>query len=169
MVRAGVLAPLRPDKYLRMAAAARGSAEHLEVGDGLALRVVETLGRTTDVAIRSGLRNVATPERLDLLEQTRGPAGDALRLHGYEIATVRAALNLPRVLDGDHVTLAPDAEVAQPLYARYWLHNRGPAPLGGLPSSIPASLLPAGVKRGEGTFSQGDAVVIRDSSGAIGP
>jgi alpha-mannosidase len=112
---------------------ARGSAEHLEVGDGLALRVVETRGRTTDVVIRSGLRNVATPERLDLLEQSRGPAGDALRLHGYEIATVRAALNLPRVLDGDHVTLAPDAEVAQPLYARYWLHNRGPAPLGGLP------------------------------------
>jgi alpha-mannosidase len=24
--------------------------------------------------------------------------------------------------------------VAQPLYARYWLHNRGPAPLGGLPA-----------------------------------
>ena len=31
-------------------------------------------------------------------------------------------------------TLAPDAEAAQPLYARYWLHNRGPAPLGGLPA-----------------------------------
>ena len=30
--------------------------------------------------------------------------------------------------------LAPDAEIAQPLYARYWLHNRGPAPLGGLPA-----------------------------------
>jgi alpha-mannosidase len=111
----------------------RGSAKHLEVEDGLALRLVETRGRTTDVVIRSGLRNVATPERLDLLEQSRGPAGDALRLHGYEIATVRARLNMPRILDADQVTLAPDAEVAQPLYARYWLHNRGPAPLGGLP------------------------------------
>jgi alpha-mannosidase len=30
--------------------------------------------------------------------------------------------------------LAPDAEAAQPLYARYWLHNRGPAALGGLPA-----------------------------------
>jgi alpha-mannosidase len=29
--------------------------------------------------------------------------------------------------------LGPDAETAQPLYARYWLHNNGPAPLGGLP------------------------------------
>ena len=112
---------------------ARGSAEHLEAEDGLALRLVETRGRTTDVVVRSGLRNVATPERLDLLEQSRGPAGDALRLHGYEIATMRARLNMPHVLDGDKATLAPDAEVAQPLYARYWLHNRGPAPLGGLP------------------------------------
>src|SRR6185436_164053 len=34
---------------------------------------------------------------------------------------------------GSDTALAPDAEVAQPLYARYWLHNRGPAPLGGLP------------------------------------
>jgi alpha-mannosidase len=42
-------------------------------------------------------------------------------------------LNLPQVLDADHTVLAPDAEAAQPLYARYWLHNRGPAPLGGLP------------------------------------
>ena len=43
-------------------------------------------------------------------------------------------LNLPQVLDADHTELAPDAEAAQPLYARYWLHNRGPAPLGGLPA-----------------------------------
>ena len=38
------------------------------------------------------------------------------------------------MLDADDAALAPDAEPAQPLYARYWLHNRGPAPLGGLPA-----------------------------------
>ena len=38
------------------------------------------------------------------------------------------------MLDADHTQLAPEAEAAQPLYARYWLHNRGPAPLGGLPA-----------------------------------
>ena len=38
------------------------------------------------------------------------------------------------MVDADHTVLAPDAEAAQPLYARYWLHNRGPAPLGGLPA-----------------------------------
>jgi alpha-mannosidase len=43
-------------------------------------------------------------------------------------------LNMPRVLEADHAQLAAEAEAAQPLYARYWLHNRGPAPLGGLPA-----------------------------------
>ena len=43
-------------------------------------------------------------------------------------------LNMPQLLDADHAALAPEAEAAQPLYARYWLHNRGPAPLGGLPA-----------------------------------
>jgi len=42
-------------------------------------------------------------------------------------------LNMPQVLEADHTVLAPDAEAAQPLYARYWLHNRGPAAIGGLP------------------------------------
>ena len=40
---------------------------------------------------------------------------------------------MPRLLT-DFADLAPKAEAAQPLYARYWLHNRGPAPLGGLPA-----------------------------------
>jgi hypothetical protein len=34
------------------------------------------------------------------------------------------------------VALGPEAELAQPLYAKYWLHNRGPAPLGGLPVAV---------------------------------
>lgn len=63
-----------------------------------------------------------------------GSDSGGLALHGYEIATFGTRLNLPRVLDADHTPLAPEAEPAQPLYARYWLHNRGPAPLGGLPA-----------------------------------
>ncbi|MDT5287046.1 MAG: hypothetical protein QOF88_1935 [Mycobacterium sp.] len=144
---------------------ARGSAEHLEADDGLALRLVETRGRTTDIVVRSGLRNVATPERLDLLEQSRGPAGDALRLHGYEIATMRARLNMPRVLDGDKATLAPDAEVAQPLYARYWLHNRGPAPLGGLP--VVAHLHPHAAAVDPGAPVQLQLTVASDCSDSV--
>jgi alpha-mannosidase len=113
---------------------ARGGADHVDPAQGVVVRLVETHGRATDVSIGSGLRTVATTDRLDLLEQSIGPGSDKLRLDGYEIGTVRAQLNLPRVLAADHTELAPDAEPAQPLYARYWLHNRGPAPLGGLPA-----------------------------------
>jgi acyl-coenzyme A synthetase/AMP-(fatty) acid ligase len=64
MMRAGVLAPLRPDKYLRMAAAARGG---LSVTLGLAnykvrreLRVLDELPRNaTGKIIRSELRALA--------------------------------------------------------------------------------------------------------------
>jgi alpha-mannosidase len=111
---------------------AAGSAQHADPRGGIAVRLVENFGRDTAVTIQSGLRNVSAPQRLDLMEQ---PAdGNPLRLRGYEIATLRTELNLPRVLGGDQAPLGPDAEPAQPLYARYWLHNRGPAPLGGLPA-----------------------------------
>ncbi|MDZ4270845.1 MAG: alpha-mannosidase, partial [Mycobacterium sp.] len=113
---------------------AGGSARHVDARDGIVVRLVETRGRDVEVTVQSGLRNISSPERLDLIEQPLAGESDVVRLHGYEIATLRTQLNLPRVLDADQVNLAPDAEPAQPLYARYWLHNRGPAPLGGLPA-----------------------------------
>ena len=106
------------------------------IADGVAVRLVETSGAAADVEVRSGLRRVSASARVDLLEQPRvqNLSSEGLTLHGFEIATVLTRLNLPQVLDADHTELAPDAEAAQPLYARYWLHNRGPAPLGGLPA-----------------------------------
>lgn len=134
----GSLLEIEPAKAVALGAlkvagnpSARGSAAHVDPSDGIVLRLVESLGRTAAVELHSGLRSIDASERLDLLEQ---PTGGDLELHGYEIATVRAQLNLPRVLMADPPELAPDAEPAQPLYARYWLHNRGPAPLGGLPA-----------------------------------
>ncbi|MFG1930118.1 NEW3 domain-containing protein [Mycobacterium sp. NPDC048908] len=115
---------------------AAGSGQHVDPADGVAIRLVETCGGTADVVVRSGLRRITAAARVDLLEQPRlqGMASETLTLHGYEIATVLARLNMPQVLDADHTQLAPEAEAAQPLYARYWLHNRGPAALGGLPA-----------------------------------
>jgi alpha-mannosidase len=115
---------------------ASGSGQPVHPADGVAIRLVETSGATTDVVVRSGLRRVSAASRVDLLEQPRLQqlASDGLWLHGYEIATVLTRFNLPQVLEADHTVLAPDAETAQPLYARYWLHNRGPAPIGGLPA-----------------------------------
>jgi alpha-mannosidase len=116
-------------------ALAGGSGQPVHPSDGVAMRLVETCGATTDVVVRSGLRRVSAASRVDLLEQPRVQqlASDGLSLHGFEVATVLTRFNLPQVLEAHHTVLAPDAEAAQPLYARYWLHNRGPAPLGGLP------------------------------------
>lgn len=113
-----------------------GSARRVDPADGVAIRLVETSGAETQVEVRSGLRRVSAAARVDLLEQPRVQqlASDNLNVHGFEIATALTRLNLPKVLGADHETLAPEAEAAQPLYARYWLHNRGPAPLGGLPA-----------------------------------
>jgi len=97
----------------------------------VALRLVETTGAATSVAIGSEFGDVSSLRPADLLEKPEnrdGPIG----LHGYQVATVLARFDMPRVLANPTV-LAPNAEAAQPLYARYWLHNRGPAPLGGLP------------------------------------
>ena len=131
---------------------ASGSGQTVHPSDGIAIRLVETSGTTTDVSIHSGLQRVSAAARVDLLEQPRvqTPASEGLVLHGYEIATVLTRLNMPQVLDADHTVLAPDAEAAQPLYARYWLHNRGPAPLGGLPAV--AHLHPA-TSTGRGEFA----------------
>lgn len=114
---------------------ASGSSRSVDP-EAVTLRLVETTGVTADVAVTSGLRNVSLASRVDLLEESRlrEHARDGLTLHGYEIATVLGRLNMPQTVDADHTLLAPEAEAAQPLYARYWLHNRGPAPLGGLPA-----------------------------------
>ncbi len=105
--------------------------------ESVAIRLVETSGATADVAITSGLHRVSSASPVNLLEEPRlqrHRGFEGITLHGYEIATMLTRLNMPRVLEADHTQLAPEAEAAQPLYARYWLHNRGPAPLGGLPA-----------------------------------
>ncbi|EKF24842.1 NPCBM-associated, NEW3 domain of alpha-galactosidase family protein [Mycolicibacterium hassiacum DSM 44199] len=138
----GSLLEIRPAKAVRLAALkatgnplARGSVENCRPADGVTLRLVETRGTATDVEVSSGLREVSAGIRADLLEQPRPQQAERLRLHGFEIATVLTRLNLPQLTAADDPTLAPEAEQVQPLYARYWLHNRGPAPLGGLPVS----------------------------------
>ncbi|MGH3971003.1 MAG: NEW3 domain-containing protein, partial [Mycobacterium sp.] len=111
---------------------ARGSVRRVDP-HAVAIRLVEPHGADTDVVVSSPLGTVSEAHPADLLEQpVRRPRVSAL--HGYQIATVLAGLDLPAVRHGAANTLAPEAETAQPLYARYWSHNRGPAPLGGLPA-----------------------------------
>ena len=132
---------------------ATGSATSVDPAD-VTIRLVETAGAPTEVALSTSVGSLSEAVSLDLLEE---PAdGDPLRLHGYQIATVGAGLHAQPVIDADGQRLAPDAEAAQPLYARYWLHNRGPAPLGGLPAV--AHLHPEAV-----TAQPGETVRLRVS------
>jgi alpha-mannosidase len=132
-----------------------GSAQPVDAG-AVTLRLVETKGRAARVAITSEVGTLRAIRPADLLEQR--VAGSRARkrsveLHGYQVATLLAQLEVSALVNGTDA-LGPDAEVAQPLYARYWLHNRGPAPLGGLPAV--AHLHPAAL-----TTEPGSEVVLR--------
>ncbi|WP_253842822.1 NEW3 domain-containing protein [Mycobacterium colombiense] len=107
-----------------------GSAAPLDP-NAVALRLVETTGARTRVVIDSDVATLRDLRRADLLETHPEPVS-TVELHGYQVATLLARADAPRAAAGA-ADLAPQAEAAQPLYARYWLHNRGPAPLGGLP------------------------------------
>jgi alpha-mannosidase len=137
---------------------AGGSAEQVNPGN-VALRLVQTTGTDTRVAIGSELGKVRALQLADLLEKPQGRKR-SVHLHGYQVATVRARLEVApdlrcaRTSAAPLPPLAPQAETAQPLYARYWLHNRGPAPLGGLPAV--AHLHPRTT-----TAEPGDEVVLR--------
>jgi alpha-mannosidase len=130
---------------------AGGSAEPVDPGT-VALRLVQTTGTDTRVAIGSELGKVHALQLADLLEKPQGRKR-SVDLHGYQVATLRARLEVP-TLSAGAAQLAPQAETAQPLYARYWLHNRGPAALGGLPAV--AHLHPRTT-----TAEPGDEVVLR--------
>lgn len=137
----GSLLEVQPERAVRIGAlkalgnpTAQGSSRHADPAEGVVVRIVETLGRAAEVSVQSGLRHISAPRHLNLIEEPLDGDTATSHLHGYEIATLHLDLNLPRVLNAEHVALAPDAEPVQPLFARYWLHNRGPAPLGGLPA-----------------------------------
>lgn len=100
---------------------------------GIALRLVEVTGTPTRVTIGSDLGKVGTFQLADLLENPQRRKR-SIDLHGYQVATVLARLDVLKAASDSGIELGPHAEPAQPLYARYWLHNRGPAPLGGLPA-----------------------------------
>jgi alpha-mannosidase len=130
---------------------AAGSAKPVDPG-AVAMRLVETTGADARVTINADLGKVRALQLADLLE-TPQQRKRSIDLHGFQVATVLARVEMPRA-PSDSLQLAPDAENCQPLYARYWLHNRGPAPLGGLPAV--AHLHPYRL-----TAAAGDAVALR--------
>jgi alpha-mannosidase len=113
--------------------AARLASMDVDPVSRIALRLYESSGRPTRATIQSRWP-ISDPNRTDILEE----AGEALRaeapvevsLEPYEIATVSASLPSTGDAAGDRTDLAPRTEPAQPVFADYWLHNKGAAPMG---------------------------------------
>ena len=155
---AGSLLSVQPAGRVRLAAL-KAAGNPLTAGSArpvdprtVALRLVETTGAGAGVAIGSDVGEVSDFRDADLLENRR-ESHHPLDLHGYQVATVLARFEAPSA-PAQSSAPPPQAETAQPLYARYWLHNRGPAPLGGLPAV--AHLHPARV-----TAEPGGEVAVR--------
>jgi alpha-mannosidase len=130
-------------------AVATGSDAKADPARGVAIRLVETTGLASAATVTTAWdwREV---RQADLLER---PAAEALDATGPRFSvpldgsTVETFVGLPSVADAEAApVLGPVAEHVQPVYSRYWLHNRGPAPIGYLPVSIAVSpgLIPTG-------------------------
>ncbi|GAA4065051.1 glycoside hydrolase family 38 C-terminal domain-containing protein [Nonomuraea soli] len=117
-------------------------------GDGVTIRLVESTGLGARAALDSPVLPLGSLIQSDLLEAPGGPA--RLELAGSEVATYLAPATLTQGAE-----LGQTAETAQPVYSRYWLHNKGPAPLGYLPVSIAVS---PGLVTQDGPF-EADVVV----------
>ena len=100
----------------------------------LTVRLVETSGGPARISLHTSVGSILGGNPVGLLEDVPRSSQPVKSLSGYEIATLATRLDARPVIDAVGRALAPDAEAAQPLYSRYWLHNRGPAPLGGLPA-----------------------------------
>ncbi|MFI6320667.1 glycoside hydrolase family 38 C-terminal domain-containing protein [Nonomuraea sp. NPDC050556] len=109
---------------------------------GITIRLIESTGLGTTATLSSPLLDEF--RQADLLERP-GDAAD-LTLAGSEVATFVAPVHLPEA----QRELGATAELAQPVYSRYWLHNKGPAPLGYLPISV--AITPGLVTSPEGQF-----------------
>ncbi|PZG01061.1 glycoside hydrolase family 38 C-terminal domain-containing protein [Micromonospora endophytica] len=138
---------------------AAGQPGTVDPADGLTVRLYESAGAQTRARIRlhGGLR---TPAVTNVIEQ--GPAISAaqppadtdgedltIELSPADVVTVTARPAQPGPLASGPLASGPLAsdplgpqrrgpgtEPVQPVFTRYWLHNKGPAPMGNLPVSV---------------------------------
>ena len=100
----------------------------------ITVRLRETSGRATAARVKFGYP-IAAAWRTDLLEEADGeplPVTDGaviVDMPAFGTATLVARISArPPVYQA--------SEVVEPVYARYWLHGKGPAPAGNLPVSV---------------------------------
>jgi alpha-mannosidase len=128
---------------------ARMAAPDVDAAAGVTMRLYESSGAATKarVSFFAPLRDAAAS---DVLEATSQPlaaidGGFAADLGPYAIATLTAVPQLnarapgaPSAsgVDTDAVELASRIEPAQPVFSDYWMHNKGPAPIGYAPVAV---------------------------------
>ena len=119
---------------------AAGLPGDVDPADGVTLRLYESGGSPARARVRlvGGLHD---PALTSVLEETR--TGEARpEVDGGDVTVPLAAADVVTLAATPaHSTPAgpvpaPATEVAQPVFTRYWLHNKGPAPLGNLPVSV---------------------------------
>jgi hypothetical protein len=125
---------------------------------GIAMRLYESSGRPTKATIRgpwplgSGRSTNVLEEGGKLLKGANGAID--VKLEPYEIATVGATVDIKAAVRGSargsKPDLAPRAEPARPVFADYWLHNKGAAPVGY--QAVSVGIRPS-ILSGDGPFS----------------
>jgi alpha-mannosidase len=111
----------------------RGSAAAVDPRRRVAVRLVGHLGMPVAASLSSDVVSLRDLASANLLEEP-GASLDSLEVGGCDAVTVLATPDVDSAADGS--SLGAEAEPVQPLFAKYWLHNRGPAPLGGLPLAV---------------------------------
>jgi alpha-mannosidase len=110
-----------------------------KVEDGITVRLRDA-GGAGPVAARVGLfTGLASAAATGLCED--GPGEPVPVVESMAAVTVpRAGLTTlvvtPAVLASRHGVVADSVEPVQPVYARYWLHGKGPAPAGNVPVAV---------------------------------
>jgi hypothetical protein len=141
--------PLAAGRAGGLAGAGSGAASGAGSGAGpgeqaeVTVRLRETGGTATTARLRLA-SGVSAAWLTDLLEESDGapltvePVGDS---DGGTVVVDMPAFGTVTLVVRTHSRLAADGhpaytEPVQPVYARYWLHGKGPAPAGNLPVAV---------------------------------
>ena len=138
----GSLLRAEPADQVRLAAVkaagnplVRGSAAAADPRARLAIRLVAHTGAPVAATLASDVVTLSDLTAANLLEEPGAALAGPIDVAGCDALTVLATPEASwSTVDGG--VLGPEAEPVLPLYAKYWLHNRGPAPLGGLPLAV---------------------------------
>jgi alpha-mannosidase len=101
-------------------------------GGGVTLRCQETDGQATRAQIRCFVP-LRAGRAASILEEERGTLatpGGTLHMDLGPAQTATATVTPDASPRAAGPVLGPRRETAQPVYTRYWLHNKGPAPMG---------------------------------------